>query len=83
MTQYHLTALGIPIPGVQILVDPYLPGPQQIKHAARGPYFNRREKRLARDPKNYTAPSIIKRNGTYFCHPVAFEALKLAVNSAT
>ena len=83
MTQYHLTCFGVAITGVQVFVDANLPGPRQIKHATRGPYFKRREKRLASDPKNYTQPSIVKLNGAYFCHPSAFEALKIALNSAT
>ena len=39
--------------GIQIFTDPYMPGPTQIKHASKGPYWKRREKRLARDPKNW------------------------------
>lgn len=83
VVEYHLTALGIPIPRVKIFVDPNLAGPIQIKHASRGPYFKRREKRLSKDPKNYIVPSILKVNDAYYCHPSTFEALKLALNSAT
>ena len=75
--------VSIPILGIQIFVDPLLPGPQQIKHASRGPYWKRREKRLAADPKNYSAPSIYKHNGVYYCHPEVLPLLKLALNSAT
>ncbi len=81
MILYHLTALGIPIPGIEVIVDPFMPGPTQIKHAKRGPYFRKREKRLARDPKNWTVPDILVIGQTYFCHPSTFEALKLALHS--
>ncbi len=81
MNDYYRMLFGIPIPGIQIVVDPYMPGPVQIKHATKGPYRRRREKKLANDPKNWAMPKIVKVGNAYYCHPWALAVLKLALNS--
>lgn len=69
------------IGAIRVVANVYMPGPQMIRHAAKGPYRRRREKRLALNPLNWRWPSqyMILVDGTYHCHPYTYEALKRAV----
>jgi hypothetical protein len=68
--------------GIEVIVDPYLEGPKQIRFPKRGPYFRRRMRRYAANPNNWEMPQALVIEGRIYCHPVLYDRIRQLVPSA-
>lgn len=71
--------------GFQIFEDVHAPVPTLRRLPVKGPYFQRRLKRMKRDPKNWTAPQYFLTGNTIIAHPsvIALLIQKLRYPSGT
>lgn len=62
--------------GMPLIEDPYCPRPEQVKWPKKGPYWKRRAKKMAKDPRNWSKPEIFVIDGKIVCHPEVAETLR-------
>lgn len=64
---------------IRVITDPYLPTRTRVRFPKKGPYYRRRLKRTAADPKNYAWPErpfVIVDGNALMCHPDYLPVLK-------
>lgn len=61
---------------INVVVNQYLEGPKQVRFPRKGPYYQRREKRMRRDPKNWAPGDMFMMGNTLFVHPADWPRVK-------
>lgn len=55
--------------GLRVISSQYAPVPQLLRYPKKGPYYQRRLKKIRRDPKNWSKPTFIISGNTVIGHP--------------
>ena len=69
---------------MHIVVDPYMPTRRRVRFPRKGPYYQRRMKRSAKDPINWQWPEkpfVVFGGDIILCHPDYMPLLKQAISS--
>lgn len=56
-------------PSISVITSEYAPVPILIRYPRKGPYYQRRLKKLKRDPNNWTKPEVLLIDGAIVVHP--------------
>ena len=65
------------IAALRVVEDPYLPAPHLLKYPRKGPYYQRRLKKLKADPRNWSPETAYRMGDSLLCRPGVAEVLKL------
>lgn len=70
---------------MRIIVSQYAPAPRLLRYPAKGPYYQRRLRRMKRDPRSWTKPEFMIAGHTIIVHPSLERLLReqLAFGSGT
>lgn len=55
--------------GLRLILDPYCPVPEQIRFPRKGPYWKRRQKKMAAEARNWSKPEFYFTGDAVICHP--------------
>jgi hypothetical protein len=64
---------------IEIVLSPYAPSPIQLRFPRKGPYWQRRQKRMRADARNWSKPDFWMVRNKIICHPSVWPTIKKAL----
>ena len=58
-----------------VVVSQFAPSPHQIRYPKKGPYWQRRNRKMRADPKNWSEPQAYIMGRYIICHPTVVALL--------